>query len=459
MQLTRSWSRVLPLLFLFIAHFSWAQTDTSTSTRVSETTVRQLPFAIAKEKKIDQEELDAKKEGVSVTGIPDVSSDPINGQGLGAEGSVFFNGKRSDPFFAYTPYRAELKVAVFITNKAQKEFLLGIDIPYIANTKWRLRAEAAYNVDPNQLFFGVTENSLKGLNYTNSSNQVVNNASFQNYEESLSGNKAYYNTYTKTEAVLNVSGERSFYEGRMRLLVGYEIAGINISTPLNDSALVRLESRNESQNGYITGFGQNTISLLQTGIVYDTRDLETDPSRGIFAEITNELSSQALGSQYNFNKVFVHVNGYYSILPKTFKKVVLCGSFGMGQTSGNAPFFEYADEWSSEGDIDGMGGSKTLRGYKQARFAAPVMQYTNFELRARFLQLNVLKQHLVFSAVPFFDEGSVWNDLSRVNHLENLRYSEGLGLRIVWNANTVLRFDYAVSQEDHQFFFQLGHTF
>ena len=127
------------MLFLFIAHFSWAQTDTSTSTRVSETTVRQLPFAIAKEKKIDQEELDAKKEGVSVTGIPDVSSDPINGQGLGAEGSVFFNGKRSDPFFAYTPYRKKIDIALFNTTKSQREVKVALDIPYIFNSKWRLR--------------------------------------------------------------------------------------------------------------------------------------------------------------------------------------------------------------------------------------------------------------------------------------------------------------------------------
>jgi outer membrane protein assembly factor BamA len=455
MDFKKSLSFTLALLALSI-NFSWAQTDTSVNS--SPTVPRQLPFAIAKEKKIDQEELDAKKEGISVTGIPDVSSDPINGQGIGAEGSVFFNGKRSDPFFAYTPYRAELKLAVFITNKAQKELSLGLDIPYIANTKWRLRTEAAYSLDPNQLFFGVTEKSLAPLSYlpdNNPSNGIVNNASFKNYENSLTGNKVFYNTYTKKEAVLNVSGERSFFEGKVRLLIGYEIAAINISTPLNDSSFVHTEYL----AGHITGFGKNRISLLQTGIIYDTRDLETDPSRGIFAEITNEISSKALGSQYNFNKTFVHANGYYSILPKKFKKVVLCGSFGLGNTSGAAPFFEYPDAWSSEGDIDGLGGSRTLRGYKQARFAAPVMQYTDFELRCSFWKLKVLKQNLVFSGVPFFDEGGVWNSLSRINHLRNLRYSEGLGLRIVWNANTVLRFDYAISKEDHQFFFKLGHTF
>jgi hypothetical protein len=417
-----------------------------------------LPFAIAKEKRLPDDELAEKKEGFYVAGVPDLSSDPINGLGAGAEGSIFFNGKKKDPFFAYTPYRAELDVAVFVTTKAQQEVHLALDIPYIFNTKWRLRTEAAYEVNPNLLYFGITEQSLKPLSYypdNNPTKPLVTDASYSSYEKNLVGTKAYYNTYTKTEAVLNVSMERSFYEGRLRALIGYEIAQIHISTPLNDSSFVQ----KDFLSGNIKGLGSNTISLLQTGLIYDTRNLETDPTAGIFAELTNELSTQALGSQYNFNKVFIHANGYYAILPEVLKRVVFCGSFGMGYTFGNAPFFEYGDFWSSEGDIDGMGGSRTLRGYKQARFVAPVMQYTDFELRWRFLQLKVLKQHFAFSAVPFFDEAGVWDNLSRLTHLGNLRYSEGLGLRIAWNVNTILRFDYAVSKEDRQFFFSLGHAF
>lgn len=435
---------------------TFAQSDTTIAAK--DTSRQKLPFSIAKEKKLEPEDLAAKKEGLYFTGIPDISSDPVNGQGIGAEGSVFFNGKKSNPFFEYTPYRAEIRLAFFITNKLQKEIKLGFDIPYVFNTKWRLRGEAAYEANPNFLFFGNTEKSLAPLSYypgNNTLNQPVNNASYDAYNNSLKGNKAFYNTFTKTESVLNLSAERSFFESKLRVLVGYEIAQIDISTPLNDSALVH----KEFLAGNIKGYGNNTISLLQTGVVYDTRDLETDPSRGIFAEITNELSVNALGSQYNFNKTYIHANAYYSILPKVLKRFIFCGSFGMGYTQGNAPFFEYPDVWSSEGDIDGMGGSRTLRGYKQARFAAPVMQYTDFELRCRFLQLKMLKQHLAFSVVPFFDEAGVWNNLSRISHTENLRYSEGLGLRIAWNVNTILRFDYAISKEDQQFFFQLGHTF
>ena len=417
-----------------------------------------LPFAIAKEKKMPDDELAQKKEGVCFAGVPDLSSDPINGFGAGVEGSLFFNGKKKDPFFAYTPYRAELNLAVFVTTRLQREIKLGLDVPYIFNTKWRLRAEAAYEVNPNFLYFGITEQTLKPLSYypnNNPSNSIVNNASYNNYENSLTGNRAFYNTYTKSEAVLNVSMERSFIEGKLRTLVGYEIAQIKVNTPLNDSAAVH----RDFDSGKIKGFGNNTISMVQLGLIYDTRDLETDPTKGIFAEVTNEVCLAALGSQYNFNKTFLHVNAYYLIFPKTFKRMILCGSFGFSFMQGDAPFFEYPDAWSSEGDIDGMGGSKTLRGYKQARFAAPIMQYLDIELRYKFMQFKVLKQHLALSVVPFFDEASVWDNFSRLNHVENIRYSEGLGLRIAWNVNTILRFDYAISKEDRQFFFSLGHTF
>src|ERR1700747_3538632 len=134
----------LPILFLLLYSNSFAQQTQTDSTK-------KLPFAIAKEKKLPDDELPDKKEGLYVTGVPDLSSDPINGFGYGAEGSLFFNGKKSDPFFAYTAYRAELAIAVFNTTKDQREIRLKLDVPYIFNTKWRLRTEAAYESDPNQL--------------------------------------------------------------------------------------------------------------------------------------------------------------------------------------------------------------------------------------------------------------------------------------------------------------------
>ena len=104
----------------------------------SDTTKFKLPFAIAAEKRLDDYDLKNKKEGTYVTGIPDFSSDPINGFGYGGEVSIFFNGKKTDPFFAYTPYRAELGVTLFNTSKQQRELTVRLDVPYIFNSTWRL---------------------------------------------------------------------------------------------------------------------------------------------------------------------------------------------------------------------------------------------------------------------------------------------------------------------------------
>lgn len=417
-----------------------------------------LPFAIAKEKRLSDEDLKNKKEGTYVTGVPDFSSDPVNGFGYGGEGSLFFNGKRSDPFFAYTAYRAKLDLVLFNTTRSQREVMLKLDVPYIFNTKWRLRVEGGYESNPNLLYFGNTEKSLSGLSYFpngDSSKTPVSNATYADYEKNaLVGDNKFYNTYIKKEYILNVSVERSYLQGKLRTLLGYEVAQVGISTFKGNSLL-----QNDFYQKKILGVGKGVVDILQLGLIYDTRDLETDPGKGVFAELTNELSLQALGSVYSFNKTFAHVNIYQNLIPGNSKKLVLAARIAGGYTGGDAPFFEYQDQWSSEGSIEGLGGAHTIRGYKQGRFMSRVMTFNNLELRYRFAQARILKQHLAFVATPFADAGGVWDRLSRLGNFQNYRYNEGLGLRIVWNVNTVLRFDYAISREDKQFFFNLSHAF
>lgn len=441
--------RCILIFFFVIPFFCSAQTPKDTL---------KLPFAIAKEKRLSDEDLEHKKEGAYVTGAPDISSDPVNGFGYGGEGTIYFNGKKTDPFFAYTPYRASLGVVLFNTTRNQREFMLKLDVPYIFNTKWRLRVEGGYEANPNLLYFGQTENSLQGLQYfanNDSTRKLMTNASYSDYNQSLenSGNK-FYNTYFKKEGVINVSLERSFLDGKFRTLIGYEVAYVDFSTFAGKSL-----AQQDFNSNKITGLGKGIVTIEQLGLVWDTRDLETDPSNGVFAEITNELSLQALGSKYDFNKTFVHFNFYKKLFPKQLKKLIFAGRVAFGYSALDCPFFEYQDQWSSEGSIEGLGGANTLRGYKQSRFLGRAMNFNNVELRYRFAQCKILKQHFAFSAVPFMDAGAVWDGLDRLGYLNNFRISEGLGLRIAWNVNTILRFDYAFSKEDNQFFFNLSHAF
>ena len=435
-------------------------------------TTGELPFAIADEKQLSDEDLADKKEGMYVTGVPELSSDPINGFGYGAEGALYFNGKKTDPFFKYTPYRAEITAVLFNTTKNQREAAVGVDIPYVFNSKWRLRGEAAYEINPNLLYFGINESSLDKLSYypNNDHNAPpVTNSRYKAYENNLStvqndSTSHFYNGYTKQEAILNISAEHVYFDSKMRLLVGFEAAQVNISaydgSTKYQGAVERATRITQDYNaGKIVGLGKNFIDIVQVGAVWDTRDLEPDPSKGVFAEVTNELSLRPLGSKFNFNKTFGQVKVYKKILPSVFKKLIFAGRYGMGYTAGNAPFFEYQDQWSSEGSIEGLGGPTTLRGYKQSRFLGRLMNFANLELRYRFTQFDLFKQHFALSAVPFFDIGGVWNGFSDFNKFGNYRYNEGLGLRIAWNVNTIIRLDYAYSQEDAQFFFNLAHAF
>ena len=433
------------ILCIIYTNICLSQSDSNTIPKISE--IKRLPA----------DELAEKKEGYYFTGVPDLSLDPINGFGYGIEGTFYYHGKKSDPLFAYTPYRSKLDLALFNTTKSSKELSLKFDVPYILNTNWRLRTEFLFETNPNLLYFGNTSNSLNGLQFYDngdSNGQLIQNGSYQNYEKSLIGNRAFYNLFTKKESVINMTIERSFFEGKVRCLVGYEFAKFINSTNLN--YLSKLAEDNQKNN--VMGLGMGEISMIQVGLVYDTRNLETDPSSGYFAELTHENSFSAIGSQFNFHKTFFQMKGYHLILKKFFKKQILSWRTGWGYTHGNAPFFEYADEWSSEGSIEGLGGSNTIRGFKQSRFMARMMNFNNFELRSQLFTSKIFNQHFAFAAVPFFDFGGCWDKINQFN-LKNYRTSQGLGLRIVWNINTVLRFDYAISKEDRQFFFQMNHTF
>ncbi len=417
-----------------------------------------LPFVIAEEKKLSDEDIKDKKEGTYLTGTPDFSSDPVNGVGYGGEGSIYFNGKRSDPFFNYTAYRLKIDFIVFNTTKNQREFFVKLDVPYIFNTKWRLRVEGGYEANPNLLFFGLTpQESLRGLTYypgNDSSKAPIKDAHYSDYEKNaLVGENEFYNNYFKKEGVINISMERSFFGDKLGTLIGFELAQLNYTTFKGNSLLQK-----QNDAGLVKGVRNNFITIAQFGVAYDTRDLEPDPSSGLFLELTDEVSSKALGSSYDFNKIYGHANWYKSILPSIFPKLIFAARTAMGYVSGDAPFFEFQDQWSQEGDIEGLGGAHTLRGYKISRFVGRLMNFNNFELRWRFAKASIFNQQFAFSGVPFYDVGGVYDNLSKF-YFTQMKHSEGLGLRIAWNVNTILRFDYAWSREDRQFFFNLAHTF
>jgi len=135
----------------------------------------------------------------------------------------------------------------------------------------------------------------------------------------------------------------------------------------------RTKVTEDAQAGLITGLQGGYINYTRIGLMYDTRDFEPDPSRGIVAEINYSIASRWNASDYEYNKIFLQYMFFYMPFPEIFEELVLAGRIAGHSTVGNAPFFEYRYVWSIDGPQEGLGGVRTLRGYRQDRFVAPVM--------------------------------------------------------------------------------------
>lgn len=425
-----------------------------------------LPFFIAEEKKLDDEEINDKKEGFYITGLPNLSVDPVNGVGYGANLFLYLNGSRNDPFFPYTPYRTLLEISGLNTVNGEKEAAIGLDVPYIFDSQWRLRVNVSYLHDPNALYFGIGQKTLRPLSYNGNAFST-----YQQYSDELdktlsngggSFNNHYYNFYNLEESNLNLSIERSYWQSKLRAFFGLEISYNKITTYDNASyegvSSATTLITQDILNGNIPDYSRRFVNFLQFGLIYDTRNFEPNPSRGMMMEIIDSYSPFFLGSGYEFNKLLYQFKLYTQILPDVFSNSIFAMRFGLTSILGDAPFFEYEDIFGSEDSVITLGGVDSLRGYKEGRFSARWTNFINFELRHEVFNLHLLEQKLAFFLVPFFDLGTVWDDFSQITFY-HYRFSEGVGARIVWNASTVIRLDYGVSGEDQQLFFGFQQTF
>ncbi|PJZ53551.1 Omp85 family outer membrane protein [Leptospira adleri] len=467
-----------------------------------------LPFEISEMRRLRPEDICKKKEGWFPTGLPLLNSDPNVGVGYGIRVFLINNGKKSDPFFEYTPYRFRMFAQYFNTTKNRQYQDVSFDAPYVFDSQWRLRGDLIYDTNPNTLYYGIGEKSLQPLSYQERNQpggEIVRNSTYHSREQNiyftrpggpgdpvefqgnsysgLPANDAFrvtdrmYNRYDIRSPQANMSGERNFFGGLVRMVAGVRVSQniiktfdgqfvkstdpLTEGTPFSNSGMAptgKTKVTEDAEAGKIIGANGGNVNSVRFGLVLDTRDLEPDPNRGIFVEATYEKVAKALGSDFQYSKYFTQMKFFYSPFPKVFDKLVIAGRGAFGMTDGDAPFFEYRNLWSTEGGITGLGGLRTLRGYKQDRFSGKAMGWGNLELRWKFFDFNVAGQHFALNLVPFVDFGRVWDDEHNVG-LKDYKYSRGLGFRIAWNQSTILMLDYAVSKEDKQIFMNFNHIF
>lgn len=203
------------------------------------------------------------------------------------------------------------------------------------------------------------------------------------------------------------------------------------------------------------------VSSLRAGLVYDSRDKEGAPTRGIWAEGHLTAAPKWLGTKNPFYRYSFTFRNYLPIIDNdilTFAyRLNYEGTFG-----DYAPYYvlPYITMMGESFDKDGMGGYRTVRGIMRNRVVGLDMATYTAELRWRFVKFQLFNQNISFGLSAFSDGTMVTRgrDMSfkgDLNHIASYdlymqkgqkkdtpHITFGSGLRFIMNENFIVAFEY-----------------
>lgn len=282
----------------------------------------------------------------------------------------------------------------------------------------------------------------------------------------------------KTDFVGNISNNKFFWEA------GYHLS--YIKQGYKDQQALNLDKINKNKEDYkmfpadeptifdqyrqwgiisedeVWGGWNSTVRL---GLLYDTRDKEGAPSRGIWAEAHATLAPKWLGTTNPYYRYSATFRQYLPIV----KNDVLTFAYRLnyeGTLGKSAPYYvlPYITVMGPSYDRDGMGGYRTIRGLMRNRVQGLDAASYNAEIRWRFVNFALWKQNIAFGLNLFSDGTMVTRnyDMSfkgeqqyRGAYDEYMAASGnrtsdrphitvGGGLRFIMNQNFIVAFEYGL---------------
>jgi outer membrane protein assembly factor BamA len=223
------------------------------------------------------------------------------------------------------------------------------------------------------------------------------------------------------------------------------------------------------------------VPSLKVGIVYDSRDHEANPMRGIWTEALLFYSPSILGNDdYSYLKLAVTHRQYFTLIKDDLSFAYRLGY--QGRLAGTVPFFMepyMITSFAMVTTTDGLGGAKTLRGILRNRVVGDGVGYGNFEFRWKFFRTVLWNQDIYLALNAFTDVGRVlerkkvgipdtWIPPEEMADYfdpdaEGWHLSAGGGFRVVLNRNFVVAFDYGRAWDNRDgkdgFYVGIGYLF
>ena len=206
-------------------------------------------------------------------------------------------------------------------------------------------------------------------------------------------------------------------------------------------------------------------STIRAGLLFDTRDKEGAPSRGIWAEAHMTMAPKWLGTKIPYYRYSATFRQYLPFIGND----VLTFAYRLnyeGTIGKTTPYYAlpYITVMGASYDRDGMGGYRTIRGLMRNRVQGLDMASYNAELRWRFVNFTLWKQNIAFGLNAFSDGTMVTrnydmsfkgdekyrSEYEEYMSLTGNRTSDrphitvGAGLRFIMNQNFIVAFEYGL---------------
>ena len=230
------------------------------------------------------------------------------------------------------------------------------------------------------------------------------------------------------------------------------------------------------------------ISSIRAGLMYDSRNVENNPTKGIWAEAHLIAAPKWLGTSVEHYKFCATMRQY---IPLGTPKVVFAYRLAYQGFFGDAPWYAMPvyTTMGPKPDYDGIGGYRTVRGIMLNRVQGLHTGFYNAEIRYRFIDFQLWKQNIAFAVSAFTDGTHVfkgydmtmseakraelqatnpysltlYDEFVKPNQKDGFHGSAGAGLRFIMNENFIVAFEYAkcFNQQDgnNAFYINIGFLF
>jgi hypothetical protein len=404
-----------------------------------------------------------KREGWFFTGFPAIGWDPDTGFNIGAAAQIYNNGKKDSPFFRITPYRQSIEVVAGVSTTKTLQIRAKYDSLYLKDTPWRVRSDVELDYNPSKYYFGIGSDGQQlifpGTGQVFGSYEAYKNA----LKQQVGGQtNEKYDNYKYTRLGWRASGEYDLIGGWLRPLMGLQVAyvwtGDYTGRVISGATQLPTHLSVDCNSGRAKGCSGGRDIFVKLGVSFDTRNFEPNPNKGFMLEVVSELSPKFLGSSFYYGRLNTDLRVFGKIFDYKTQRLVLAGRFFYQWQFGDVPFYSMNTMAFSDKDQTGLGGFRTIRGYRLDRFIGPVAMMANMELRYTFYEFEIWKQHISLGFKPFLDAGRVFDNVSDTS-FRNWKIGGGGGLQLVWNLATVINFDAAWSGEGNAFYMEAGTQF